>query len=88
MGSALQDERLSRPVDGQGGFLCDPARPAEFTEALVRLLRGPAARAKQAAANAERVERGFRWERCVAATRREYDSVVAGWRQRAGTGAR
>jgi phosphatidylinositol alpha-1,6-mannosyltransferase len=74
-------------VDGQGGFLCDPARPAEFTEALVRLLRDPTARAKQGVANAERVERGFRWERCVSATRREYESVVAGWRQRAGTRA-
>jgi glycosyltransferase involved in cell wall biosynthesis len=69
-------------VDGQGGFLCDPARPFEFTEALVRLLRDPAARAKQGAANAERVDRGFRWERCVAATRREYERAVEDWRRR------
>jgi len=72
-------------VDGQGGFLCDPARPGEFTEALVRLLRDPAARANQGAVNAHRVDRWFRWERCVAATRREYESAVAGWRARTGS---
>ncbi len=69
-------------VDGEGGFLCDPARPAGFTEALVRLLRDPALRAKQGAANTERVDRRFRWSRCVAATRREYEGVLAAWRPR------
>jgi glycosyltransferase involved in cell wall biosynthesis len=69
-------------VDGQGGALCDPDRPAEFTEALVRLLRDPGARAKQGAVNAERIERGFRWERCVATTRREYERAVMAWRAR------
>jgi L-malate glycosyltransferase len=69
-------------VDGQGGALCDPARPAEFTEALVRLLRDPGARAKQGAVNAERIERGFRWERCLATTRREYERAVTAWRAR------
>jgi glycosyltransferase involved in cell wall biosynthesis len=69
-------------IDGQGGWLCDPGRPAQFTEALVRLLRDPAARAKLGAANAERVDRSFRWERCVAATRRAYESVVAEWPRR------
>jgi glycosyltransferase involved in cell wall biosynthesis len=71
-------------VDGQGGVLCDPTRPFEFTEALVRLLRDPGARAKQGAANAERVDREFRWERCVAATRREYERLVEDWRGRVG----
>jgi glycosyltransferase involved in cell wall biosynthesis len=69
-------------VDGQGGFLCDPARPATFVEALVRLLRDGALRAKQGAANAERVERWFRWERCVATTRQHYEAVVSAWRGR------
>ena len=83
--SVVASDRGSIPellVDGEGGFLCDPARPAGFTEALVRLLRDPALRAKQGAANAERVDRWFRWERCVAATRREYESVLAAWRPR------
>jgi glycosyltransferase involved in cell wall biosynthesis len=71
-------------LDGQGGVLCDPDRPFEFTEALVRLLRDPAARAKQGAANAERVDRQFRWERCVTATRREYERLVEAWRARGG----
>ena len=57
---------------GEGGFLCDPARPAQFVEALLRLLREPALRAKQGAANTERIDRWFRWERCVATTRSEY----------------
>jgi glycosyltransferase involved in cell wall biosynthesis len=69
-------------VDGQGGFLCDPARPATFVEALVRLLRDASVRAKQGAANAERVERWFRWERCVATTRQHYDAAVSAWRCR------
>jgi glycosyltransferase involved in cell wall biosynthesis len=69
-------------VDGQGGFLCDPARPATFVEALVRLLRDGALRAKQGAANAERVERWFRWDRCVATTRTHYEAAVSAWRAR------
>jgi glycosyltransferase involved in cell wall biosynthesis len=70
-------------VDGEGGFLCDPARPAAFVEALVRLLSDPALRAKQGAANAERVERCFRWERCVALTRGHYEAALTAWRRRA-----
>lgn len=69
-------------VDGEGGFLCDPDRPGRFVEALVRLLGDAGLRAKQGAANAERVDRRFRWERCVAATRRQYEAVVTAWRAR------
>ena len=71
-------------ADGQGGFLCDPARPAQFIEALVRLLRDAPLRAKQGAANVERVDRWFRWERCVATTRAQYERVVEAWRARRG----
>jgi len=71
-------------VDGEGGFLGDPARPVQFVEALVRLLRDAPLRAKQGAANVERVDRWFRWERCVATTRAEYERVVAAWRARGG----
>jgi phosphatidyl-myo-inositol dimannoside synthase len=70
-------------VEGEGGFLRDPAQPAGFTAALVRLLRDPALRARQGAANAERVDRWFRWERCVATTRRAYEHAVAAWRAHA-----
>jgi len=72
-------------VDGEGGFLRDPACPAGFVEALVRLLREAPLRAKQGAANAERVERWFRWERCVAATRRHYEVVLDRWRREGAT---
>jgi glycosyltransferase involved in cell wall biosynthesis len=70
-------------LEGEGGFLRDPARPAGFVEALVRLLREAPLRAKQGAANAERVERWFRWERCVATTRRHYEAALERWRRRA-----
>ncbi len=72
-------------VDGEGGFLRDPARPAGFVEALVRLLREAPLRAKQGAANAERVDRWFRWERCVATTRRQYEAVLDRWKREAAT---
>jgi phosphatidylinositol alpha-1,6-mannosyltransferase len=71
-------------VHGEGGFLGDPARPAWLVEALVRLLGNPALRAKQGVANAERVDRLFRWERCVTTTLRQYEAAVAAWRERAG----
>ena len=71
-------------ADGQGGFLCDPARPPQFVEALVRLLRDASLRAKQGAANVERVDRWFRWERCVATTRAQYERVLEAWRARSG----
>lgn len=64
-------------VHGEGGFLCDPAQPAQFVGALVRLLGDAALRAKQGAANSERVDRWFRWEGCVATTRRVYEAAVA-----------
>jgi glycosyltransferase involved in cell wall biosynthesis len=67
-------------VDGDGGFVCDPARPDAFVERLHRLLADAPLRAKLGAANAERVDRLFRWERCVAATRRVYEDVLAAWR--------
>jgi phosphatidylinositol alpha-1,6-mannosyltransferase len=73
-------------VHGDGGFLCDQARPARFVEALVRLLGDAALRAKQGAANAERVDRWFRWERCVTTTRGLYEAAVAAWRGRSGRG--
>jgi len=67
-------------VDGEGGFVCDPARPDLFVDRLLRLLADAPLRAKLGAANAERVDRCFRWERCVAATRRVYEDVLAAYR--------
>jgi glycosyltransferase involved in cell wall biosynthesis len=67
-------------ADGEGGFLCDPARPDLFVERLQRLLGDAALRAKLGAANAERVDRRFRWERCVEATRRVYEDALAAYR--------
>jgi phosphatidylinositol alpha-1,6-mannosyltransferase len=67
-------------VDGEGGFVCDPAQPDLFVERLHRLLADAPLRAKLGAANAERVDRAFRWERCVTATRRVYEDVLAAYR--------
>jgi glycosyltransferase involved in cell wall biosynthesis len=67
-------------ADGDGGFLCDPAAPARFTERLLLLLGDGPLRAKLGAANIERVERAFRWERCVDATRRVYERAIETWR--------
>jgi glycosyltransferase involved in cell wall biosynthesis len=71
-------------TDGEGGFLCDPGAPARFTERLLLLLGDPALRAKLAAANVERAEQAFRWDRCVDATRRVYERTLEAWRARRG----
>jgi phosphatidylinositol alpha-1,6-mannosyltransferase len=68
-------------ADGEGGFLCDPARPELLADRLKRLLADAPLRAKLGAANAERVERQFRWERCVAATRRVYEDALTAYRR-------
>src|SRR2546425_836741 len=68
-------------VDGEGGFLCDPTRLELFVNRLDRLLGDSALRAKLGAANAERVDRLFRWDGCVARTRRVYADVLAAWRR-------
>jgi glycosyltransferase involved in cell wall biosynthesis len=68
-------------ADGEGGFLCDPARPELLADRLHRLLGDAPLRAKLGAANAERVDRHFRWERCVAATRRVYEDALAARRR-------
>ena len=71
-------------VEGEGGFLCDPASPERFVERLLLLCDDRALRGKFGAANAERVDRLFRWARCVDATRRIYERAVEAWRSRRG----
>jgi len=67
-------------VDGEGGFLCDPGRPELLVDRLHRLLGDAPLRAKLGAANAERVDRHFRWDRCVATTLRVYEDALAAHR--------
>jgi glycosyltransferase involved in cell wall biosynthesis len=43
-------------------------------------------RRKLGAANAERVERQFRWDHCAATTARVYEEVLAAWRHRRAPG--
>ena len=70
-------------VDGEGGFVCDPSRPERFVERLALLLCDRALRAKFGAANRERVDRLFRWDRCVDATRRIYEQAIEAHRREA-----
>lgn len=70
-------------VEGEGGFLCDPGTPERFAERLALLLGDRALREKLGAANRARVDRLFRWDRCVARTRRVYEATLERWRRRA-----
>lgn len=69
-------------VDGAGGFVCDPADPGRFVERLLLLLDDPALREKFGAANRERAERLFRWERCAGETLRVYEGALEALRAR------
>jgi len=73
-------------VEGEGGFVCDPARPGAFAEKLSLILGDLALGRKLGVANRERVERMFRWERCVEATHRVYEGALEDRRRRAGGG--
>jgi alpha-1,3-rhamnosyl/mannosyltransferase len=74
-------------VEGEGGFVCAPTTPEPFVEKLSLLLGDRPLREKFGLANRERVERLFRWERCVDGTRRVYEAALEEWRRRGG-GAR
>jgi glycosyltransferase involved in cell wall biosynthesis len=69
-------------VDGEGGFVCDPSGPEPFVEKLALLLGDRALGEKFGHANRERVERLFRWGRCVDGTRRVYEEALEQWRRR------
>ena len=56
-------------------------------EKLALLLGNRALGEKLGHANRERVERLFRWERCVDGTRRVYEEALEAWRRR-GAGGR
>jgi glycosyltransferase involved in cell wall biosynthesis len=69
-------------VDGETGFLCDPDRPETFARRVLDLLADAPLRTKLGAAGAERVERLFRWERCVRTTVAVYERVLDEHRRR------
>ena len=73
-------------VEGEGGFVCDPSRPEAFVERLALILGDEGLGRKLGGANRERVERMFRWERCVDGTRRVYQTALEDWRRRGGGG--
>lgn len=68
-------------VEGEGGFVCEPSGPEAFVDRLSRILADEALGRKLGAANRERVERLFRWERCVEGTRRVYEAALEDWRR-------
>jgi glycosyltransferase involved in cell wall biosynthesis len=69
-------------VDGEGGFLVAPDRPADLVVGTVRLLGDATLRARLGAANVERAQKRFRWERCAADTAAIYEEVLDAWRHR------
>ena len=71
-------------VDGEGGFLCDPADRQAFIRNTLLLLSDPMLRRKFGVANRARVDRLFRWDRCAAATAQVYEEVLAAWRRKPG----
>jgi len=75
-------------VDGEGGFLADPAAPERFAERLSTLLADAGLRAAFGQANRARVDARFRWDRCVASTAAIYEETVAAWRRPVAVGAR
>lgn len=70
-------------VDGEGGFVCDPAEPGRFVERLLLLLGDRALREKLGGASRARAHRLFRWEACVEGTRRVYEATLEKWRRSA-----
>lgn len=75
-------------VEGEGGFLCDPEQPEAFAACVQALLAEPTLRERFGAANRERVEQRFRWERCARETRRVYEAVLEARRRRPAARAR
>jgi glycosyltransferase involved in cell wall biosynthesis len=74
-------------VDGEGGFLVDPAAPERFAERLSHLLADAGLRAALGRANRARIDARFRWDRCVAGTCAVYEQTLADWRRPAVVGA-
>ena len=68
-------------VDGEGGFLFDPDRPTDFVAGTLRLLRDATLRTRLGAANVERAQQRFQWERCAAETTAIYEEVLDAWRR-------
>jgi len=63
-------------IDGETGLLVPPAEPKPLAEALLRLARDPAMRARLGKAARARVERLFDWESNVELMERLYRHVV------------
>jgi glycosyltransferase involved in cell wall biosynthesis len=75
-------------VEGEGGYLVDPAAPERFAERLSSLLADAARRQAFGIANRARVDARFRWDRCVAGTAAVYEEAIATWRRASTNGAR
>ena len=69
-------------ADGESGFVVRPGGPETFVaQAGAPPLAIPRCAPSFGAANRERVERIFRWERCVEARARVYEATVEAWRR-------
>jgi starch synthase len=63
-------------VDGKTGILCDPREPAEFAQAILRLLEEPALVETMGQAGRERTLRLFQWEHNARCTLALYEEVI------------
>ena len=69
-------------VEGETGFVTDPAREGDFVARLLTLLRDAPLRRRLGDAGRARADRVYRWARCVEGTRRVYEATVEAWRRR------
>jgi len=69
-------------MEGETGFVADPAREGDFVVRLLMLLRDAPLRRRLGAAGRARADGLYRWERCVEGTRRVYEATVEAWRRR------
>lgn len=67
---------------GEGGFLCDPDRGADFVDAILCLLDDSATRVTFGDSNRARIDRSFRWDHVVRQVVRVYEETLARWRAR------
>ena len=72
----------------RGRLRLRPGRPRPVRGEAVAAAGRRALGEKFGQANRERVERLFRWERCVDGTRRVYEDALEAWRRRGGVVAR
>lgn len=66
-------------ADGETGMLCDPDDPADFAQAILRLLENPPLAEAMGQAGRERVKRLFQWDKSTRRTLALYEEAIRLW---------